>query len=143
MKHNEVYAMISGHFLTEALPDDWNLWTEKEVQSFMFGRVPEEYLYFEHDELREKFERMTQDILGMGSSRQKEELPRHTDDEYTFIKDGISTHFVGYSADQAFKEANEQTQEGSMGYWKATKGMKNHYTWLVMHNQHLAEGVEQ
>ena len=69
MKHNEVYAMISGHFLTEALPDDWHWWTDKEVQSFMYGRVPEEYLYFEHDELREKFERMTQDILAMGGSK--------------------------------------------------------------------------
>ena len=35
----------------------------------MYGRVPEEYLYFEHDELREKFERMTQDILAMGGSK--------------------------------------------------------------------------
>jgi hypothetical protein len=70
MRHNEVYSMVSGHFLTEALPTDWYLWTQEEVNSFMHGRVPEEYLYFEHDELREKFECMTQDILNMKGSAQ-------------------------------------------------------------------------
>jgi hypothetical protein len=49
LDRNKLFVEMSGNFLTNQLPDDWNTWEETKINDFLEENVWEPFEYFSTD----------------------------------------------------------------------------------------------
>jgi len=59
LDRNKLFVEMSGNYLTNQLPDDWNTWEETKINDFLEENVWEPFEYFSTDDVWDLIENAT------------------------------------------------------------------------------------
>ena len=65
MTYEKIFARMSGHFLCQHLPDDWNDWPEEKLDKFFEDNEWEPLEYWPVNDVYELIDSLTRDVLNL------------------------------------------------------------------------------
>jgi hypothetical protein len=65
VNHSEVFAFMSGNFLTEHLPSDWAEWGEEKLQQFFEDNVWQPFEYHDWNDVYSYIDICTRDVIAL------------------------------------------------------------------------------
>ena len=65
MTYEKIFARMSGHFLCQHLPDDWNDWPEEKLDKFFEDNVWEPLEYWDINDVYGMIDALTRDVMNL------------------------------------------------------------------------------
>ena len=64
--YEKIFAKLSGHFLTQELPDNWRDFDEDYLEEWFTECVLDTYQYWEWDDVYDMIDRIVLDLIKLG-----------------------------------------------------------------------------
>ena len=69
---DKVFAKMSGNFLTERLPDDWDSWSDKKLKKFFSENSWQPFERWDFEEVFDLIDNATDDVMELLEDKLKE-----------------------------------------------------------------------